>query len=65
MSASTTVKVAILDKVGAILYSEYRRHFAHIQETLAEVLRQASEKLAVFRCCLPSPAAAACHWLRP
>ncbi len=42
---STTVKVAILDKVGAILYSEYRRHFAHIQETLAEVLRQASEKL--------------------
>lgn len=28
-----------------ILYSEYRRHFARIQETLAEVLRRASEKL--------------------
>ena len=42
---STTVKVAIRDQVGEILYSEYRRHFARIQETLAEVLRRASEKL--------------------
>ena len=42
---STTVKVAIMDQVGEILYSEYRRHFARIQETLAEVLRRASEKL--------------------
>ena len=25
---STTVKVAIMDQVGEILYSEYRRHFA-------------------------------------
>lgn len=37
---STTVKVAIMDQVGEILYSEYHRHFARIQETLAEVLRR-------------------------
>ena len=42
---STTVKVAIMDRVGEIFYSEYRRHFARIQETLAEVLRSAAEKL--------------------
>ena len=62
---STTVKVAIMDQVGEILYSEYRRHFARIQETLAEVLRRASEKLEAYRYCLPSPAAAVWHWPRP
>ena len=35
---STTVKVVFLDEDGTILYSEYRRHFANIQETLADLL---------------------------
>ena len=31
---STTVKVAVLDKAGKILFSDYKRHFANIKETL-------------------------------
>ncbi len=42
---STTVKVAILDENSQVLFSDYKRHFAHIQETLAELLQQAREKL--------------------
>jgi predicted CoA-substrate-specific enzyme activase len=42
---STTVKVAILDENNKILYSEYARHFANIQETLAELLKNAKNKL--------------------
>ena len=32
---STTVKIAILDSQDNILFSDYERHFANIQETLA------------------------------
>lgn len=42
---STTVKVAILDGDKEILYSEYERHFANIQETLAKLISNAREKL--------------------
>ncbi|MDF2950795.1 MAG: CoA-substrate-specific enzyme activase [Anaerocolumna sp.] len=42
---STTVKVAILDENNKILYSEYARHFANIQETLAELLKNAKNQL--------------------
>ena len=35
---STTVKVAILDSEDKLLFSDYQRHFANIQETLAELL---------------------------
>ena len=38
---STTVKVAILDPEDKIVYSEYRRHFANIQETLATLVGEA------------------------
>ncbi len=31
---STTVKIAILDEDHKILFSDYERHFANIQETL-------------------------------
>ena len=41
---STTVKIAILDKDGGIVFSDYKRHFANIQETLAELLKEAQEK---------------------
>ena len=42
---STTVKLVLLDETGEILYGEYRRHCAHTQETLAELLKEAKEKL--------------------
>lgn len=38
---STTVKIAILDEHNNILFSDYRRHFANIQETLASLLEEA------------------------
>ena len=42
---STTVKIAILDSQDNILFSDYERHFANIQETLAHLLGEAHEKL--------------------
>ena len=38
---STTVKIAIIDEEHKILYSEYKRHFARIKETLKELLQNA------------------------
>ncbi len=38
---STTVKIAILDGEDNLLFSDYQRHFAKIQETLAELLGKA------------------------
>ena len=35
---STTVKIAILDENNQILFSDYERHFANIQETLQQKL---------------------------
>ncbi len=42
---STTVKVAILDEENRLLFSDYERHFANIQETLASLLEKAEVKL--------------------
>jgi predicted CoA-substrate-specific enzyme activase len=42
---STTVKLAVLDSRGELVFGEYQRHCAHIQETLAELLRHAREQL--------------------
>jgi activator of 2-hydroxyglutaryl-CoA dehydratase len=42
---STTVKTAILDESGAIVFSAYERHFANIQETLKNIISQANEAL--------------------
>ena len=38
---STTVKVALLDQDYHIVFSDYERHYANIQETLAELLKKA------------------------
>ena len=38
---STTVKVALMDKDMNILFSDYRRHFANIKETLADLIEDA------------------------
>ncbi len=38
---STTVKVALLDENKKLIYSDYRRHFANIKETLRNLLEDA------------------------
>lgn len=48
---STTVKVAVLDKDNNILFSDYQRHFANIQETLARIIKDAHEKLGDMDFC--------------
>ena len=42
---STTVKIAILNEKHQILFSDYKRHFANIRETLSDLLQRACEKL--------------------
>ena len=42
---STTVKIAILDQDNTLLFADYERHFANIQETLANLLAKAQDKL--------------------
>ena len=41
---STTVKVALLDRDFHIVFSDYKRHYANIQETLADLLREARKQ---------------------
>mgnify|MGYP001718297897 CR=1 FL=1 len=45
---STTVKVAILDQKDHLLFSDYERHFANIQETLSSLLQKAYDALGDF-----------------
>ena len=45
---STTVKLVILDEKEETCYGEYRRHCARTQETLADLLREARQKLGDF-----------------
>ena len=40
---STTVKVAVLDPDDQLVFSDYQRHFANIQETLSSLLSKAHE----------------------
>lgn len=42
---STTVKIAILNKNNELLFSDYERHYANIQETLSALIHKAYEKL--------------------
>ena len=42
---STTVKVAILNIDNKLVFSDYKRHYANIQETLLELLNKAEKKL--------------------
>ncbi len=42
---STTVKIAVLDAGNNLLFADYERHFANIQETLSSLLEKAKEKL--------------------
>lgn len=40
---STTVKIAVLDEKDNLLFTDYERHYANIQETLAMLLTKAKE----------------------
>ena len=42
---STTVKLVLLDENGEILFGQYRRHCAHTQQTLKELLSEAREQV--------------------
>ncbi|MDD6616830.1 MAG: acyl-CoA dehydratase activase-related protein [Lachnospiraceae bacterium] len=42
---STTVKVAVLSPQQELLFSDYERHYANIQETLGSLIRKACEEL--------------------
>lgn len=42
---STTVKIALLDGNNNIIFSDYKRHFANIQETLSSLLLETQNKL--------------------
>ena len=45
---STTVKIAVLDQDNEVLFSDYERHFANIQETLSDLLGRAIHKLGAI-----------------
>ena len=46
---STTVKIAILDENDRLLFADYERHFANIQETLADLLEKAQNQLGEMK----------------
>ncbi len=45
---STTVKIAVLNPEHRLVFSDYERHFANIQETLASLLERAEQALGAF-----------------
>ena len=51
---STTVKLVVLDEQDYMLYGDYRRHHAHTQQTLADLLREARAALGecALRCAI-------------
>ena len=42
---STTVKIAVLDETHKLLFADYRRHYANIQEALSLLLGKARQEL--------------------
>ncbi len=47
---STTVKIALIDNQDNVVFSDYERHFANIQETLQLLLEKSVEQLGTFDC---------------
>ena len=45
---STTVKIAVLDEKNEMIFSDYERHFANIQETLSDLLGRAVHQLGAI-----------------
>ncbi len=46
---STTVKIAILDEKDKLVFSDYERHFANIQETLSDLLHKAFDEMGEIK----------------
>lgn len=46
---STTVKIAVLNPNNDVIFSDYERHFANIQETLSDLLGRALYKLGPIK----------------
>jgi predicted CoA-substrate-specific enzyme activase len=42
---STTVKIAVLDNNGSIIYKQYERHYSDIKNTVTEIINNSSEYL--------------------
>ena len=42
---STTVKVSVINKQGEVIFADYQRHYANIQECLAGIIKDAYDKL--------------------
>lgn len=61
---STTVKVAVIDEEHNILFSEYKRHFANIKETLKELVEHASKELGNVEVAPTIPVPVDLHWHR-
>ena len=47
---STTVKIALIDDNNTVIFSDYERHFANIQETLQSLLEKAVASVGNFNC---------------
>ncbi len=48
---STTVKIAVIDENNHILFADYERHYANIQETLASLLKKCRALLGELSLC--------------
>lgn len=48
---STTVKISILDEDNRMIFADYRRHFANIQETLEALLQEAHDQYGEMTLC--------------
>ena len=60
---STTVKIAILDQDNNLVFSDYERHYANIQETLALLLDKARKQLGSIELS-PMITGSKCHLYR-
>jgi predicted CoA-substrate-specific enzyme activase len=49
---STTIKTAVIDNQGNLLYSSYERHYSDIKATLAKVLKNVLTKYDDFSLCV-------------
>lgn len=42
---STTVKIAVLDKIGNLIHKQYERHYSDISNTVSEIIKNSAKKL--------------------
>ena len=50
---STTIKCVVLDDLDNLIYSTYERHYSHIVEKSAELLRRVAEKCGRYERNIP------------